>query len=664
MAANYVASGTSIYTDVVQISFPSAGVYASEIYQGVWYHSVPSYSNPTTSPALPSTHFSFSMIYTPPGGSTNYNIIPEGIACSSASMPTFPAWPTTLAGLQAVPPPAYPSVVEDSGNFTWWNIGPVSTFQWSSDVNYTTETFIVDQNSNMEVPYEAGISGTTEPSFATTLYTLTADIPNLVWMNNGPESASPTGTISTTQGGWTYVVSLVNTLDNTVSNASKISNSTGNFFEASGVFVSGGLPAVPDPQADYVAIFRTDDGGGTYFLVPPPASGNGNTEYTVPLAEYLANGFTDTTPDANLNTLFKAPLGLQNSPPPKGSINVAFNYGRLFVSVENVVYWSTGPDTPVGNGYDAFDPSNFAEFPSIVTRIVPLNIGAIIFTISDIYIIAGNGTTNNPFNPQPYETRIGLLNYNALTINGSIIYFMTTDQQIMELHVQAGMGEVGFNIADQFLQSPWSPSTAYLTWHVNGSNDQCLFVADGSTGWYRMAPTAPPEAGALTWSLKANIVGGCKAVQSVETTPGHIQLLVGPNGSGPILFRDYSTNTDNGETYPANFILGSMVLAHPGQLAGVEFITTECLRLANALPVSLGVRMGEVSGIFEDLVFWDTDPPQLPPSDSLFAQRFYLSQTKFPAQTRHMQVFGEWQETNSADELLTFTIYGGYSQED
>ena len=153
-------------------------------------------------------------------------------------------------------------------------------------------------------------------------------------------------------------------------------------------------------------------------------------------------------------------------------------------------------------------------------------------------------------------------------------------------------------------------------------------------------------------------------LQSIETTPGNIQLLVGPNGSGPILFRDYATNADNGQVYPANFVLGSMVLSHPGQLAGVEFITTECIRAANALPISLGVRMGEIAGDFEDLVFWDTDPPQLPPSDTLFAQRFYLSQTKKPAQTRHMQVFGEWAETNSADELLTLTIYGGFSQED
>ena len=663
MAANYVASGTAIYTDTVQISVPSAGVYPSEIYQGVWYHSIPSYTQPTTSPVLPSTKFSFSMIYTPPGSSTNYNIIPEGIACSNASPPTWPSFPTTLAGIQAIAP-AYPNVTEASGNFTWWNLGPATTFDWNASVNMTTETFIIDPNNNEELPYESGVSGTTEPTFSLTLYGCVADLPALVWMNNGPLGNTPSGTLTTTQGGWRYVVSLVNTLDTTVSNASPASVVTGNFFSASSVFISGGIPESPDPQADYVAIFRTDDGGATYFLIPPPASGNGNTEFTIPLAQYLAEGFTDTNTDQQLNTLLEAPIDEQNSVPPKGAINLAFNYGRLFCSVKNVVYWSTGSNTPVGNGYDAFSPNNYAEFPSLVTRIVPLNIGTIVFTISDIYLIAGNGSVSNPFDPQPFISRVGLLNYNALTVNGSIIYFMSTDLQVLELNVHTAISNVGFNIADQFLINPWSPATSYLTWHVNGSNDQCLFTADGSTGWFRMAPTSPPENGTITWSLKANLVGGCKCVQSVETTPGNIQLLIGPVGTGPILYRDYNNFTDNGTPYPANFILGSMVMAHPGQLAGVEFITTECIRASGALPISLGIRMGEISGDFEDLVFWDTDPPQLPPSESLYAQRFYLSQTKFPSQSRHMQVYAEFAETNSADELLTLTVYGGYSQED
>ncbi len=664
MYAYYGSSGGTFYSNTVQISFPAAGVYPAEFQYGIWYHSVggsPTY--PTTSPALPAiSEISFYVVYSPPGSATKYNIIPQGIACSSGTSPTFPDWPSNLAGMQALAP-AYPSVVETSGNYTWWNLGPVTTFNWNASVNQTTATYIVDGSGNKEIPYEAGVSGTSQPTFGTILYQLASDLTPLVWMNDGPAGTVVSGTLSTTQGGWKYCVSLVNTLDNTVSNASPVSLATGSFFEASGVFISGGLPEVIDPQADYVAIFRTQDGGSTYYLIPPPVTGNGNTEYTLPLSQYLTQGFTDTNIDTDLQTLFQAPLALQNSPPPKGSINLAFQDGRIFVSYQNVVQWSTGPDTPVGNGYNGFDPSNYAVFPSLVKRLVPLNIGMLVFTVSDIYLISGNGTANNPFNSRPFIQKVGLLSYNALTVNGSIVYFMSTDLQVLEINTHYGLTGIGFPIADIFQN--FDPSASYLTWHVNGSNDQCLFVADGSTGWYRMSPTPAPETGTATWSLKANIVGGCGAVQSVETSPGNIQALLGPPPgiTGPILFRDYNNFQDGGAEYPANFILGSVVMAYPGQVATPDFITTDCLRVPNSRPIALGVRIGEVSGNFEDLIFWTNDPPQLPPSESMFNQRFYLSQTQQSVLCRHMQIYGEFQETNSADELNTITVYGGFNFE-
>lgn len=664
MSANYPPQGYNLVVDTVQIEFPAAGVYPAEIYDGHWYHNVGGYSTPTTSPALPGTTFSFYMIYQKPEDSIWYNIIPEGLACSSAMTPTFPAWPASIADIQAITPD-YPNVTETSGNFTWWNLGPATTFAWNASVNMSTETFIVDPNSNKELPYEAGVSGTSQPDFSLALYGVVGDLPNLVWMNDGPIGNTPSGELSTTQGGWKYAVALVNTLDDTVSNASLVSISTGNFFSATGVFISGGLPASPDPQADYVAIFRTDDGGATYYLIPPPISGNGNTEYTLPLVEYLQRGFTDTNPDSNLNILLQAPLALQNSVPPVGVINLAYQDGRIFASRNNTVYWSAGPDTPIGNGYNGFPPNNYAEFPSSVSKIVPLNVGIFVFTVSDIYVISGNGTAGDPFSAQPFEQRVGLLSYNALTVNGSILYFMTTDQQVMELNVHSGLSQVGFPIADQFMTSPWSPANSYLTWHVNGSNDQCLFVGDNSTGWYRMSPTAPPENGTLTWSLKANIQGGCGAIQSVETSPGKIQLLLAPppGVTGPILVRDYTTNSDNGSSYLANFVLGSLVLAHPGQLAQISFITTECQRVPGSLPISLGIRVGEIEGIFEPLDYFTNDPPQLFPSETLRAQRFYLSQTKQSAECRHCQIYGQFEETNSSDQLFTLTLVGSYMNE-
>ena len=652
MGANYASSSPTYLTDTYVVNIPSAGSYPVEMHHGFWFHSLNSPSNPSVSPALPGGQFyALYMVYSPPGGTTNYEIIPQAIADSSATTPTWPAFTTAGA-------PDYPSVTEDSGNYTWWNLGPVADFQWHASINYTTQTYIVDINSNKELPFESGVSGTVLPTFSLSLYGLTDDLPNLVWMNNGTVGSTPSGEISTYNGGWQYCVSLVNTLDDDVSNASPASVSTGNFFSATGVLVTGGLPAVPDPQADYVAIFRTQDGGDTFYLIPPPVSGNGNIEFTLPLSQYLAQGFLDTTLDTNLNFLLEAPTLGQNTPPPKGAINCAYHLNRMFVSVGNTVYWSTGPDTPIGNGNTGFDPDNFAEFPSLVKRIVPLNIGAVVHTNSDIYILTGSATASDPLISYPFLQRIGLLSYNALTVNGSVIYFMTTDRQVIELNVHSGVTQVGFQIADQF--NTWNPADSYLTWHVNGSNDQALFVADGSTGWFRMTPTPAPETG-LTWSPKADIVGGCGAVQSVETTPGNIQLLVAPTATGPILYRDFTTYADNGTPYPAYFTIGSLVLANPGQTAEIEFITTDSLRIGQA--PEIGVLLGEISGNFEFLAHSVADPTWLPPSQTLYNDRFYLSQTKQPAVCRHLLVQVKWPAENAASELLTLNVFGGFSSE-
>ena len=113
----------------------------------------------------------------------------------------------------------------------------------------------------------------------------------------------------------------------------------------------------------------------------------------------------------------------------------------------------------------------------------------------------------------------------------------------------------------------------------------------------------------------------------------------------------------------ACFVLGSLVLAHPGQLAQISFITTECQRVPGSLPISLGIRVGEIEGIFEPLDYFTNDPPQLFPSETLRAQRFYLSQTKQSAECRHCQIYGQFEETNSSDQLFTLTLVGSYMNE-
>ena len=118
---------------------------------------------------------------------------------------------------------------------------------------------------------------------------------------------------------------------------------------------------------------------------------------------------------------------------------------------------------------------------------------------------------------------------------------------------------------------------------------------------------------------------------------------------------------DNGTTYDAWALVGSIALALPGQIAEIGFLTTDC-PATGTTPVptvsfdenstAAGAPAGAVLTESED------DPPQLTASTTILGRRFYLNQTGQPAWCRHMQIRFNWGSTNSPDELYTYTIFG------
>jgi len=139
-------------------------------------------------------------------------------------------------------------------------------------------------------------------------------------------------------------------------------------------------------------------------------------------------------------------------------------------------------------------------------------------------------------------------------------------------------------------------------------------------------------------------------------------LLVGPSSNqGPILFRDPTVSQDNGVSYPAWAVLGSNVLAHPGQIAEVGFIHLDAVRTGTAPKV--GVLFGEIykwSGCpqFDFLSKIVHDPPRLPESKTIYSNRYYTVQSKKPAWCRHMQIQISFGNDSALNELLSLTIFG------
>jgi hypothetical protein len=651
-------------------NFPTAGNYAFEIDYTNWEH----------------TGF---MSLTCPGPAYN-QFMAVGRDESGTNAPIWPAFTKSGASYDSTTNQIIwgGSVVEIAmagQQYTWNNIGPLADFLWQKNTAYTLPgSNIIDTNSNQETAYETGVSGKTQPNpWSSTVGSLTADTnPPLTWINEGavPALTNTGNTITATSTqGWLYWIALVNTLDNTVSNVGPVSVGTGPVIKGQVTFAPGaGLPtnlSNIDPQADYVAIFRSTDGLTTPLLIP----GFVNSPYTVPLAQYLRYGYVDTVPDAELNNLVEGAQQQENTPPAIGAVNLTYHLNRIWYSLGNTVYWTTGPLSPVGNGTDGTAPGNYSSCPSKVTRLVPTAIGMLVYTVSDIFIIPGNGTTSNPILPAlPYLTGVGLGSYNALDINGGIIGFFTTDNQFVMFDPSAGLNYVGFNIGDQFRLNngtpgqSWVSSDVYVAFNIFGE-DQAWYVADGANGWFRLIATPAPEQGSVAWSPFATLQGTCGAIKSIETSPGIHNLLVGQTTeSSNILFRNLSATSDNGTTgnngtkYLAYGVIGSIVLAQPGQIAKIAYITTVSVRTGT--PMVLGVILDEAlpyfTGSFDILKKAVSDPPNLPQGKSWYRQRFYLAEdTETSAYCMDLQIMFQWPEENAMNELQTYTIFGAFEIE-
>jgi hypothetical protein len=218
----------------------------------------------------------------------------------------------------------------------------------------------------------------------------------------------------------------------------------------------------------------------------------------------------------------------------------------------------------------------------------------------------------------------------------------------------------------------WNPANVYVAVHQNGI-DNCIFVCDGSTGWYRLNPHQTPggqQGPEPIWSVFGTITNGAKMVQSLETAPGVKQLLVGstlPNQS--IRFRDLTVFTDytpSGlQPYDAFFIMGSITLAHPGQLALLKFLEFDFNGVGFQPTVSY--LLNETSGTFTPFVNGAQGVPQFDPP-SLYGQtiapasyspnRYYFSSNHSLARCRHMQVKVDYGTNAVGNELYNMTIFG------
>jgi hypothetical protein len=569
--------------------------------------------------------------------------VPKGTLIVAASTPSgFPLciYMATTSGTSGTSTPGWlpgnGSQVPDN-NVLWVNTGIANDLQNSlRSTTVTAVMVITDSSGGQQTISRSGLSGATAPMWAELLGQQTVDTSttlDAVWTNTGIPPSTTTA--------WMYAYAFRDSLTGEVSTASPI---TGPVIPVLGDIVQLSGPGSTDPQYDTIRLYRTVQGGSTLLFmadIPAPPMGAGWT-------------YLDGNPDSALNPLIQAQIASSSNPPPPTLTGLCYYLERIWAFDGNVLRYSGGPDTLSGVGNEAWPPLNSFTFPATGLFTWPTTIGLLAFTQADVYIIQGQGTSSSPFYATIFQEGVGLLNYDSFAVNGSTAYMMTTAQRLISFDPSAGETEVGFPIGD-ILETAYDNINTRLAYHEGSSADTALYAADGHVGWYRLSTISAPESGQV-WSPQAVLQAGVASIASIEIQPGVKRLLYSLYGGGPILMRNASVFTDNGSTYAAYAVIGSIVLAQPGQIAGVQFITLDSLAVGTQATV--GVLFNEIAGTFVSYAANRQDPTTLPPSKSLTGQRYYLSQNGNTPLCRHMQVRISWPAENAANELLAYTTFG------
>lgn len=442
-----------------------------------------------------------------------------------------------------------------------------------------------------------------------------------------PSLTFSSGSLSPSSG-YQYVYAYKNSSTGHISTASPASANTGGLTSKN---ISVSYSASADPQVDKIQIYRTADGGSSYYLLVEVAN--------------ATSSYTDSTADSGLNNLIVAPLAHANDPPPSGISLLVWHMGRLWAASGNTLYFSGGPDTTNGVGQEAWPPANNFTVPGAITRLASTSQGLVVFTSDNAFVVGGIDSSSFTA-PQLWQENFGVSNQNCVAQDGDLLFVLTTKGQLFE--IGGSLQEIGFPIRTSL--AAINLANAYVALHRSGA-DEGLFVGDGgSTVWrYSMAQQS--------WSPKALPVGGLKCLKSIEVSANNWALMAGRTaGSGYILARDTGTFADDGTAYTASVTIGSIITAPPRQTALVESVLLEAV-VAGTYP-ALNVLLNEISGTFSALPNPVPDPPELVASQTIWMKRHDLkaASTPLPQHVRHMQVRLDFIAEAAQNEIFGMAI--------
>ena len=197
----------------------------------------------------------------------------------------------------------------------------------------------------------------------------------------------------------------------------------------------------------YIRVFRTTDGGGTYFQLERIANpGTATfTYYDDSLAS--SSGFADPLPDSQLDASIIAPTLTSNSPPPSvaapltigvdpvaASSPIAYFQGRFWYAIGNNLYYSGEEEITLGvpeECWPAGTLGNFFRYQHPILNLQATTSALYVITVEDTHAITGNNRLT--FNSNPIFQTIGAPygHPRAITRYGESIAWLANDYRIV-----------------------------------------------------------------------------------------------------------------------------------------------------------------------------------------------------------------------------------------
>jgi hypothetical protein len=406
-------------------------------------------------------------------------------------------------------------------------------------------------------------------------------------------------------------------------------------------------PGSTDPQVDTIEIYRTQDGGSSYFLV-------GTVNNTLPNWIFTDN-ITDSPEGFNtgfLNTQIIAPIAFANAPPQAGATDPVWHTDRIFYHVGNTLYYTGGAEVTNGVPSECSPPANFFTYPGQIVKKISTSNGLLVFLADNVHLLTGLDLSS--YYSQLFAINLGIGNPNAAVYDGQTLYVYNSKRQLYAISTSKTT-ETGFAIGD-LLKKHYDPALTCLTLHRGDSTDYALYVSNGVDRFHRYYPDGN------SWSPVAKPLMSCGIVKSVTTAPGLTQMMLLPATPTAsvyqVFYRNTSLNSDNLIPYTASATVGSIILGQAGaKQPTVEQIGTNA-RLVGSL-FGLSLRTDEVAGNFEPILS-AVDDPINDPSTTLYTKRWYLKNTNNPINQSisNIQLKFDWIAEDFPNELYGFYLWG------